>query len=166
MKRIFAFAAMLCMLLPLLAGCGDATLPDFGMSAKDIMKGAISNGNTYGYTLKVTGFESNTETSGGVNTTDYSYTINDYLYLYIESSSYYGDAIYIGLDEVAFDAGDYDTPTNEWVSLVYGVMETIDPKADTDEFDTIFSAADIVTYHGYTYTYEEYNGMYYVIITK
>ncbi|MFA0815431.1 MAG: hypothetical protein ACC608_06540 [Anaerofustis sp.] len=165
MKRITVFAAVLLFLLPLAAGCSGAKLPDFGMTAKQIMQGAVDVGGKLGYSLKVTSYEANTQTDAGVKTTDYSYTINDYLYLVIESSSAYGDSISIGLDDTAFDSGYSADPTSEWVALVYGVMSTIDPSADYDEFDELFSAADVISYHGYTYTYSEYNAVYYVIIT-
>jgi hypothetical protein len=155
MKRIIAVCLVLCLALGVFAGCGDTVLKDYGKSPKEIKNSALEIANGLGYDLRTTGAETQNSITNGDKYTSDIYTINDYLVLDFEGtdSEDYGDTIYITVYENLITDGDYDTPVDEWIALVYGVLYTIDPEADFDEFDAMFYDSDTVYYHDFYYYY-------------
>lgn len=153
MKKIVSVALAISLVLVLLTGCSSAELPGFGMKVKDIKDGAFQAAKAEGYMFEETSYDGNTETTNGVTLSEYSYTVNDYLFLYMSSSSEAGDAIVIALYADSITEAQTDMAVDEWLGLVYGVLVTIDPQADWDEFDAMFVSNDFVEYHGYYYYY-------------
>ena len=146
-------AVAITLVLVLLTGCTSAELPGFGMKVKDIKDGAFEAAKAEGYTLKETSYEGNTETTDGVKLSEYTYTVNDYILLYMGSSSEEGDAIVIAVYADSITEAQTEMAVDEWLGVVYGVLMTIDPQADWDEFDAMFVSNDFVEYHGYYYYY-------------
>ena len=153
MKRVVSVAVAISLVLVLLTGCSSAKLPGFGMTVKDIKDGALEAAKADGYMFEETSYEGNTETNNGVKLSEYVYTVNDYLYLYLSSSSEAGDAIVIALYADSITEEQTAMAVDEWLELVYGVLVTIDPQADWDEFDAMFIGNDYIEYHGYYYYY-------------
>ena len=153
MKRVISVAVAISLVLVLLTGCSSAKLPGFGMTVKDIKDGALEAAKSDGYMFEETSYDGNTETNNGVKLSEYTYTINDYLVLYMGSSSEDGDAIVIALYADSITEEQTTMAVEEWLGLVYGVLMTIDPQANWEEFDAMFVSNDFIEYHGYNYYY-------------